>query len=295
VDKQLIRNFVSDFSIETTVREAQRIDRYGDVVKSGTRLYIAHVPGNTPQETVALARRLRHEGMEPVPHIVARRIATVSALDDLLGRLTGEADVTRVLVVAGDIATPVGALDSSLQILDSGLLEKHGIRRVDLAGHPEGHKDIPEAVLRDAVVKKNAYSSSAGVDVHFITQFVFTADPVVTWEMSNRAINRLPFIAGIPGLATMKTLLKFALDCGVGPSLHALSRHAANLTKLLTIATPDELLVGLARHKEQNPGTLLSGVHFFPFGGLKRTAEWLRKITEGSFELTDSGSGLKVA
>jgi methylenetetrahydrofolate reductase (NADPH) len=233
--------------------------------------------------------------MEPVPHIVARRIETTSALDDLLARLTGEAGVNRVLVVAGDISTPVGELESSLQILDMGLIQKHGIRHVDLAGHPEGHKDVPEAVLRQAIVQKNAYSSHSGIDVHFITQFVFTADPIVAWEKSNHSVNRLPFIAGVPGLATMKTLLKFALDCGVGPSLHALSRHAANLTKLLAVATPDELLVGLARYKEQDPSTLLSGVHFFPFGGLKRTAEWLRKIIDGQFELTDNGSGLKVA
>jgi methylenetetrahydrofolate reductase (NADPH) len=233
--------------------------------------------------------------MEPVPHLVARRIETAAALDDLLGRLTGEAEVTRVLLVAGDIAKPVGELESSLQILDLGLLEKHGIRRVDLAGHPEGHKDVPDAVLREAVVKKNAYGRASGADVHLITQFVFAADPVVTWEQSYRPINQLPFIAGVPGLATMKTLLKFALDCGVGPSLHAVSKHAANLTRLLTVATPDELLVGLARHKHRHPETLLSGVHFFPFGGLKRTADWLRKIIDGSFELTDNGSGIRVA
>jgi methylenetetrahydrofolate reductase (NADPH) len=295
VKKQLIRDLVSDYSIETTVREAQRIERYGDIVPAGTRLYIAHVPGTQPAETVALARRLRQEGMEPVPHIVARRIETAAALDDLLGRLVSEAGVKRVLVVAGDIAAAVGDLDSALQILDLGLLEKHGLRRIDVAAHPEGHKDVPEPVLRDAIVKKNAYGTTTGADVHFITQFVFTADPIAAWDLSNRAINHLPFIAGVPGLATIKTLLKFALDCGVGPSLHAVSRHAANLTKLLAVQTPDELLVGLARHKEQHPDTRLSGLHFFPFGGLKRTAEWLRKITEGQFELIDSESGIKVA
>src|SRR5207344_1415415 len=104
-------------------------------------------------------------------------------------------------------------------------------------------------------------------------------------------VNRLPYVAGLPGLATIKTLLKYALDCGVGPSLGAISKHAANLTKLLTVQTPDDLLVGLALHKARNPQSLLSGIHFFPFGGLKRTADWAYKIGQGQFEFTADGTG----
>ena len=112
--------------------------------------------------------------------------------------------------------------------------------------------------------------------------FVFAPEPIIAWESANGPdVNRLPYVAGLPGLATIKTLLKYALDCGVGPSLHAISKHAANLTKLLTVQTPDELLVGLAAYKVKNPQTLLTGIHFFPFGGLKRTADWLNKIVEG--------------
>jgi methylenetetrahydrofolate reductase (NADPH) len=295
LDKRPIQDLVKGFSIETTVRESQRIDRYADIVPEGTKLYIAHVPGTLPQDTVALAARLRRERMEPVPHIVARRIESAAALDEVLGQLVGEAGVSQVLVVAGDIESPSGELDSGLQILDSGLLEKHGIRKIGVAGHPEGHRAVTEPVLRQALARKNEYARRTGADVYVVTQFVFAAEPIIAWEAANGPdVNRLPYMAGLPGLATIKTLLKYALDCGVGPSLHAISKHAANLTKLLTVQTPDELLVGLAAYKVQNPHTLLSGIHFFPFGGLKRTADWLNKIAQGDFDLTGADTGLSV-
>lgn len=295
MDKQQIRDLAANYSIETTVREAGRIERYADLVRPGTELYIPHVPGTAPHETVALAARLRKEGMEPVPHIVARRIESATALDEWLARFVGEAGVRQVLVVAGDIAQPIGEFESALQILERGFIEKHGISKVGVAGHPEGHKDVSDPVLREALVRKNEYAIKTGVDVYIVTQFVFLPAPVISWETSNGPINRLPFRAGLPGLATLKTLLKYALDCGAGPSLQAISRHATNLTKLVTVSAPDELLVGLANYRQQNPQTRLHGLHFFPFGGLKRTTEWLAKIARGDFEFTGKGGGFDVA
>ena len=294
MDKQPIQDLVKGYSIETTVRESQRIERYSDIVPRGTKLYIAHVPGTSPEDTVALAGRLRKEGMEPVPHIVARRIESLAALDSQLGQLVGQAGVSQVLVVAGDIDAAVGELDSGLQILASGLLEKHGIRKIGVAGHPEGHRAVSAPVLKEALAKKNEYAQRTGADVYVVTQFAFAAEPFIAWEDAIKDVNHLPYTAGLPGLATIKTLLKYALDCGVGPSLSAVSKHAANLTKLLTVQTPDDLLVALAMHKARNPQSPLSGIHFFPFGGLKRTADWVQKLSDGQFEFTSDGKGLKV-
>src|SRR6266850_2107910 len=138
MDKQSVRNLVAGYSIETTVREAGRLERYADLVPGGTAMYIPHVPGVAREDTIALAARLRREGMDPVPHVVARRTETAAILDDFLNRLGGEAGVTRVLVVAGDIAKPEGEFESALQILERGFIEKHGIKKLGVAGHPEG-------------------------------------------------------------------------------------------------------------------------------------------------------------
>ena len=296
MDKRVIQDLLSGYSIETTVREGQRVERFADIVPAGTRLYIAHVPGTDFADTVTLAGRLRKEGMEPVPHVVGRRIESLAVLDDFLARLAGEAGVKQVLVVAGDVSTPVGELSSGLAILESGLVEKHGFRHVGVAGHPEGHRDVADDVLRDALRRKNEYARKTGAQVYVVTQFTFSADPVVGWEAANSAdIGQLPVTVGLPGLASTKTLLKYAMDCGVGASLQAFSKRAASLTKLLTVSAPDDIVVGLARHKAKTPQTHISGVHFFPFGGLKRTADWANKLVAGDFEMTEDQLGLRVA
>src|SRR4051812_24568306 len=293
MDKQSVRTLVAGYSIETTVREGARIEKYQDLVPTGTSMYIPHVPGVAREDTVALAARLRKENMDPVPHIVARRTESAAILDDFLKRLVGEAGVTRVLCVAGDIDKPEGEFESALQILERGYIEKHGIKKIGVAGHPEGHKQVPEDALRDAVVRKNAYAKKTGADVRLVTQFSFVAEPVIAWDKSIASINTLPIYIGLPGLAKASTLLKYALDCGVGPSLQAFSKHATQLSKLLTVSAPDEQTVALAKYKSENPQTRIAGLHFFPFGGLKRTADWLKKLADGNFEFTGDG-GLDV-
>jgi methylenetetrahydrofolate reductase (NADPH) len=294
LDKISVQKVVNNYSIEATTVQAQKIGRFADIVAPGTRIYIPHTPHTAFAEMVELAVRLRREQVEPVPHIVARRIDSLAELDKFLTRLAGEAGVTQALIVAGDIARPAGELQSALQVLESGLLEKHRIRTIGVAGHPEGHRDVSDHVLRDALKRKNAYSEQHGANVYLVTQFVFSADPVIAWEASHGAdIRRLPIIVGLPGLANAKTLLKYAMECGVGASLQAFSKRYASLTKLLTVSTPDESIVALARHKERTPQTRISGVHFFTFGGFEKTAGWANKIAAGEFELTEAG-GLRV-
>lgn len=292
MDKQSVRSLVDGYSIETTVREAARIERYQDLVPKGTSMYIPHVPGVAREDTAALAARLKKEDMDPVPHIVARRTESAAVLDDFLKRLVGEAGVTRVLCVAGDISAPEGEFDSALQILERGFFEKHGIKKIGVAGHPEGHKDVGEAALKDAVVRKNAYADKTGADLRLVTQFSFVAEPVIAWDKAIAPINKLPIYIGLPGLAKASTLLKYALDCGVGPSLQAFSKHATQLSKLLTVSAPDEQLVALAKYRSEHQ-TKIQGLHFFPFGGLKRTTDWLKKLAAGEFEFTGDG-GLDV-
>src|SRR6185436_13209499 len=288
MDKQSVRSLVDGYSIETTVREAARIEKYQDLVPKGTSMYIPHVPGVAREDTVALAARLKKEDMDPVPHIVARRTESAAVLDDFLKRLVGEAGVTRVLCVAGDISAPEGEFESALQILERGFFEKNGIRKIGVAGHPEGHKDVNEAALKDAVVRKNAYAKKTGADLRLVTQFSFVAEPVIAWDKAIAPINTLPIYIGLPGLAKASTLLKYALDCGVGPSLQAFSKHATQLSKLLTVSAPDAQLVALAKYRSENQSKI-QGLHFFPFGGLKRTTDWLKKLAAGEFEFTADG------
>src|SRR5215831_14370103 len=222
MNKLSVQELLKDYSIEATVVRAEKIARFTDVVAPGKRIFIPHTPHTSFAEMIELAVRLRREQVEPVPHIVARRIETLAELDKFLKRLAGEAGVTQALIVAGDIDKPAGELRSALQVLESGLLEKHGIRTIGVAGHPEGHRDVSDPVLRDALKRKNAYAEQHGANVYIVTQFVFSAEPVIAWETSHgNDIKALPITVGLPGPATARTLLKYALECGIGVSLQA--------------------------------------------------------------------------
>jgi methylenetetrahydrofolate reductase (NADPH) len=294
MNKFPVQNLLKNYSIEATVQQAQRIRRFADIVQAGTRIYIPHTPHSSFTEMADLAERIRTEGMEPVPHIVARRIENFASLESVLKRLSTQAGVTQVLAVAGDISKPAGEPQSALEILESGLLEKYGIRTIGVAGHPEGHPQVADPALRDALRRKAEYAAKTGAAVYVVTQFVFSADPVIRWEASHGSdIGPLTVVAGLPGLASVKTLFKYAMECGIGASLQAFMKRSASLSKLVTVSAPDETIVRLAAYKERTPQSRLSGLHFFTFGGFEKTAEWANRIAAGDFEFTEDG-GLKT-
>ena len=114
MNKQSIQNIVKGYSIETTVKEAVRVENFSDIIPGGTCLYIAHVPGTNLRDTVALAARIRKEGLEPVPHVVARRMESKEMLQDFVAGLAGDAGVKQVLLVVGDNEPSIGPLNSTL-------------------------------------------------------------------------------------------------------------------------------------------------------------------------------------
>jgi methylenetetrahydrofolate reductase (NADPH) len=236
------------------------------------------------------------QGMRPVPHIAARSVADLSEVDRLLGRLA-DAGVTELLVIAGSVATPRGSLTDSTQILRSGLLAKWGMTRVGVAGHPEGNRDIGADGLAAALREKNAFAAESGCEVYLLTQFCFAAEPIAAWERRIRAEgNRLPVYVGLPGLTSPLRLAKFGLSCGVGPSLKVLRKQASGVRKLATTAVyhPDQTLLGLASSVSDNPASLISGVHFFPFGATAPTADWATRIANGQFQIDDRQGRLAV-
>src|SRR2546430_7385704 len=96
-------------------------------------------PDTIARHNVETAAALRRAGFNPVPHIAAREMHSCEALGDFLARARGEADVTRILLIAGDVAAAKGPFKSSFDAAASGLIETHGIQSLSIAGHPEGH------------------------------------------------------------------------------------------------------------------------------------------------------------
>lgn len=276
--REQVAELAAAASIEVTPRDAGNLHALGDLLPQGTLIYITALPGADPGNLAPAATAVRAAGCVPVPHIAARGYTDLDHVDRVLGALVAQAQVDDVLVVAGGLKTPVGALSSSFDVLESGLLETHGIRRVGVAGHPEGSPDISASQTADALARKNELAGSLPFEFRIVTQFALAGDAYVDWERGVRtAGNRLPVIAGIPGVTSPPRLLKFALACGIGPSIEVLRKQSGGLLKLATSRSwkPDEVVSTIAESVARDPASLITGLHVFPFGGLEASAEWL--------------------
>lgn len=277
--KAALARLLENYSAELTTRDHKSLDAAKDILRPQTRVFVAAMPRDTADDMIAAAIRLHRVGMVAIPHIVARNIKDRAMLDDMLARLSGEAGVDRAHIVGGDRDDPLGTFDSALQLLQTGLFAKYGITRIALACYPEGHPRIPDDVLEQARAEKTREAESQGLSVWLVSQFAFEAAPIIGLARKMRAQGITdPYRVGIAGPASHATLIKYALMCGVGASLRAL-RERQNLAKtMLTGETPEALLTEIALAREAEPSLGIAGVHFFTFGSLMKTAEWVESI-----------------
>mgnify|MGYP005851376247 CR=1 FL=1 len=271
--------FLAGASIEVMPRTAARVPDFRAILPAGTRVYVAHIDGTGTAEMVETCRRLVAEGFRAMPHVPARGIASRAELDARLAAYA-EAGVTEALVLAGGIDRPRGPFAETMDLLATGAFARHGFTRLHVAGHPEGNRDIDpeggETRAMAALRAKAAFAAETGAPMAIVTQFAFEAAPIVAWADRLRAEGiALPIHVGIAGPAKLQTMIKFAMACGVGPSLRVLTRRAADLSNLVLPFEPTALLAELAAHKAANPALQIEAAHFFPLGGIGATADYL--------------------
>lgn len=293
--KHQIMTLVAGFSIETTPGSALKIPDYRDLLRPGATVSVTFLPGSDFADSLATAKRLKAEGFKPAPHFAARSTPDLATFEDWLKRMQDEVGVDEAVILGGGVTHPVGNLDNSMQLLETGLLQKHGITRIGVAGHPEGSPDIAPGRVGEALAWKNDYAARTGSQLYIATQFCFEAAPIIAWDREIAAAgNRLPIHIGIPGLATLKTLINHARACGIGPSMRVLTRQARNIAKLLNVQTPDRLLIDLARYRASHADCGIVQLHFYPLGGLRRSAKWAYAVQDGDFTLAPDGSSFVV-
>ncbi len=275
----LVEALLQDFSIEVMPRTAEKVDDFRALLPAGTRVYIAHIEGTPIEEMVATAARLNAGGYKVMPHFPARIIKDRATLADWIARYQGEADVKQALLLAGGVNAPMGDFSDSMQLMETGLFDKAGFERLHVAGHPEGNRDIDtnggRVRVDEALQWKNAFQTRTDAKMAIATQFAFEAKPIIAWADSLKDAGiTLPVHIGIAGPAKLQTLIKFAIACGVGPSLKVLQKRAMDVTKLLLPYEPTDVITELAAHKATHPDFGVSHVHFFPLGGIKTNATW---------------------
>jgi methylenetetrahydrofolate reductase (NADPH) len=266
-------------SVEISSRVHQ-IAELRDHFKPGVDISITFLPGDNYRHNIDTAAALRRAGFNPVPHLAAREIASRQALDDFLARARGEADVDRLLLIAGDVAAAKGPFKSSCDVAATGLIEEHGFGRISVAGHPEGHPYLDAGHAMAVLAAWDRWGRETTIDVDAVTQFCFESAPILNWMGEVRAAGiELPVIVGLAGPASPATLMKFALRCGIGNSIRAVRGQIGRYGRLLTDTGPDEVVRGL----QVTPGNSIApirGFHIFPFGGLRKAGNWLRSYSQ---------------
>jgi methylenetetrahydrofolate reductase (NADPH) len=288
-----LAGLLSSASVEVSSRGHQ-LQELRDHFARGTDVTITFLPGDNYRHNVETASALRRAGYNPVPHIAAREMPSREALDDFLARARGEADVTRVVLIAGDLALAKGPLRSSLDVCASGLIEARGILSVSVAGHPEGHPYLSAANAFKVLEAWRDWGQLTKIRVDVVTQFCFESAPILGWigELDARGIS-LPVIVGLAGPATPATLTKFALRCGIGNSMRSLRSQIGRFGRLLTDTGPDDVIRGLQSAPKAATAPI-AGFHLFPFGGLRKAGEWLRSYRQETLrqiEQAISGTG----
>ena len=277
-----IERFLGNYSIEVMPRTADKITNFRDILPKNTRVYIAHIEGTPIEDMVTTAKRLAEEGFPTMPHFPARIIKDKATLNEWISQYQGEAGVDQALILAGGVSKPHGEYESSMDLLETGLFDKAKFKNLHIAGHPEGNKDIDPVGgtknVDSALNWKQNFKNTTDAKMAIATQFAFEAGSIIEWANSikNAGID-IPIHIGIAGPAKLQTLIKFAIACGVGPSLKVLQKRATDVTKLLLPYEPIDILSQLADHKAKNPNFNISSVHFFPLGGIKTNAEWVTK------------------
>ena len=283
MNSEVVKNFLNGYSIEVTPNAAAKIENFAEVLPVNTRIYIAHIEGTPFDEMLTTAKKITNEGFIPMPHFPARIIEDKDMLESWLSQYSEEANVQEALLIAGGSKEPAGVYDSSIQIIETELFDKYNFKRLHVAGHPEGNKDIDKDSTHTNVNKalswKNEYAKRTDAQIAIATQFCFDSGAIIQWANSLIDMNiDLPVHIGIAGPAKLQTLIRYSIECGVGASMKVLQKRAKDITKLLLPYEPTSVISELAEYKSQNPDFNIEQVHFFPLGGTKTTANWVKKF-----------------
>lgn len=266
-------------SLEISPRELHRAPQVAALLPTDTCVYIPSLPGLPLARTLQAVAAIRAAGLDPVPHVSARRIRERDEFRDFLKKATAEHGVHRVLLIGGDEPRALGPYNDSVQVLEEGVLSECGVREFGVSGYPEGHPRIARAALEAALKRKVQLAGEQGLGIYMVTQFSFAPARVIDFcSALARSTPELPVYVGVAGPTDPIALARYAQRCGVSVSLRALRNLGTGIAKLVTHTDPRDQVVAIARYARNREPSNVVGVHLYSFGGAERTAAWMREL-----------------
>ncbi len=261
--RDLDNNSQIDWTLEIVPAHADRIGSLSELIDE---IYITMIPGTEPTEILGPLSVVKAAGFMPVPHIAARSFASEKELRFFCNGLRDHA-IEKVLLVAGGLGKPNGPFTDSLRILQSKTFQSVGLSTIALAGHPEGNPvdPSPDESLRE----KLSFLHQLNIKAELVTQWSFSPEKVNAYLKQLKAEGvDVPVRVGVPGPASLKTLLKYARICGVTATTEIIKKQGLSLGRLLLPNDPDKFV---------RPVDATQRFHLYPFGGIEKCADWLQQ------------------
>jgi methylenetetrahydrofolate reductase (NADPH) len=249
-----------------------------------TKIFVANIAGKPLSAMIETLQRLRPSGYQFVPHIAARNFESRQSFFDFC-ELLSRTNIQNAFVIGGGALHPVGPFHDAEELLrDIGLLADAGIENIGFASYPEGHPSISNTELDEALVRKVQIARENGIKPFIVTQFCFEAEPIIAWERKSREllVRPVPVVVGMPGVTSIKQLLRYAKVCGVQASAAFLTGHAATMINLLRPWAPDKLVSEIGAAVAEDMESRIERFHFFPFGALDRTVAWTSSMVQSN-------------
>lgn len=279
--KEKIISLIDGFTIELNPKVRHKINSIP--LEKKNNVYITYLPDASENDILETIEFVSKNNLTPITHLPARTMKNLDHVRQFLSQVRERTDSKKILVIGGG-GNQLGQITSSLEILNSGLLEENDFNEIGIAGHPEGSPDISQETIDNFLNDKFELTKTKGLNLELVTQFFFDAAPFINWceELTKKKIT-IPVRVGFPGPASFKTLLNFGLMSGVGNSINFLKKNSSKVSDLLTKTSNDEMLISLAEFANKN--SPLKSFHCFPFGGFEKTCLWLNGLQNGEFTI----------
>tara|TARA_A200000113_G_scaffold111403_1_gene100020 strand:- start:1487 stop:2368 length:882 start_codon:yes stop_codon:yes gene_type:complete len=279
--KEKIISLIDGFTIELNPKVRHKINSIP--LEKKNNVYITYLPDASENDILETIEFVSKNNLTPITHLPARTMKNLDHVRQFLSQVRERTDSKKILVIGGG-GNQLGQITSSLEILNSGLLEENNFNEIGIAGHPEGSPDISQETIDNFLNDKFELTKTKGLNLELVTQFFFNAAPFINWceELTKKKIT-IPVRVGFPGPASFKTLLNFGLMSGVGNSINFLKKNSSKVSDLLTKTSNDEMLISLAEFANKN--SPLKSFHCFPFGGFEKTCLWLNELQKGEFTI----------
>jgi methylenetetrahydrofolate reductase (NADPH) len=225
------------------------------------------------ERTLEHVIRARESGHRVVPHLAARMVEDEAQLQRFLGILSS-VGVEDLYVIGGDGTDPVGKYSEAFHILEAIQELDHDLQRIGVGCYPEGHPNIAEDELVDALQRKQPYAD------YMVSQLCFDAATLTGWLRTMRQAGiTLPVRIGVAAPLQTRKLIELSLKIGVGSSVKFLTKQHGFVGNLLLgrSYTPESLISQIV--EETGFDELgIEGLHLFSFNQIDATVEWQRRI-----------------